>query len=142
MTAGNRSELKCYDKARELAQSRADKDILTKAWNGMGDKIQRLEISLENKQIKRFFAEACNTHPDRWIYSSKDDYNEALEHFFMDLGLDESLRAEMFQYFCNHLLHFKLRNHTKTQLSVLDIASNTMPTFKKLNEAKKKRKQR
>ncbi len=28
-SAGNRNELKCYDKARELAQSRADKDILT-----------------------------------------------------------------------------------------------------------------
>lgn len=103
----------------------------------MGDNIQRLEISIENKQIKRFFAEVCKTHPDKWIYTSADDYNKALEHFFMDLGIDESLRTEMFLYFCNHILHFKLRNNKKTQLSVLDLAINPMSLFKSISEKKK-----
>lgn len=140
--AGNKNELKCYDKARELAQSREDKAILTKVWNDMGDRIQRLEIAVENKQIKRFFGEISKAYPDRWIYSSKEDYNEAIEHFFFDLGMDEILRAEMFMYFCNHLLHFKLRNNKKTQLSVLDLAINPMSVFKSIAEKKKNRRKR
>ena len=143
--AGNNSSLKVYDKARELAQSRKDKDVLTRAWNGMNDKIQRMEISVENKQFKRFFEHICTKYPNRWLFHSqssttreqkKEEYRKGLEHFFYDLGMSENIRAEMFDYFSNLLLHFKLRNHDKTQISILDLSVNTLPTLRKLGKKK------
>ena len=46
--------------------------------------------------------------------------------------MDEKLRAVMFDYFANHLLHFKLRNHDKTQVSLLDLTANTIGDLRKL----------
>ena len=144
--AGNNQSLKVYDKARELAQSRPDKEVLTRAWNGMSDKIQRMEISIENKQFKRFFNDISKKNPERWISPSNDTlsaeqkqerYRQALEHFFFDLGMNEELRAEMFDYFSNHLLHFKLRNHDKTQVSILDLSVNSLATLRKLGKKQK-----
>ena len=145
--AGNNCTLKVYDKARELAQSRKDKEVLTRAWDGMEDKIQRLEISVENKQFKRFFLDICAAYPNRWLFNShplttrekkQEEYREGLEHFFFDLGMNENLRMEMFDYFSNHLLHFKLKNHEKTQVSILDLSVNSLTTLRKLDKEKSK----
>ena len=144
--AGNNCSLKVYDKARELAQSRKDKEVLTRAWNGMNDKIQRMEISIENKQFKRFFQDISAVYPDRWLFHNplsttreqkQKEFREGLAHFFSDLGMDECLRAEMFHYFSNHLLHFKLKNHNKTQVSILDLSINSLEKLKKLVKKRK-----
>ena len=45
--------------------------------------------------------------------------------------LSEEIRAAMFDYFSNHLLHFKLKNHDKTQVSILDLSVNSLATLKK-----------
>lgn len=144
--AGNNCSLKVYDKARELAQSRKDKDVLTRTWNGMNDNIQRIEISVENKRFKQFFEQKCKDCPDRWLFSNhsattreqkNEKYRRGLEHFFYELGMSEDIRAEMFDYFSNHLLHFKLRNHDKTQISILDLSVNSLPTLRKLGKKKK-----
>ena len=112
----------------------------------MSDKIQRMEISIENKQFKRFFNDISKKNPERWISPSNDTlsaeqkqerYRQALEHFFFDLGMNEELRAEMFDYFSNHLLHFKLRNHDKTQVSILDLSVNSLATLRKLGKKQK-----
>jgi len=146
--AGNNCSLKVYDKARELAQSRKDKDVLTRTWNGMNDKIQRMEISIENKQFKRFFKHISTTYPNRWLFHSqssvtreqkREEYRKGLEHFFYDLGMNEGIRAEMFDYFSNHLLHFKLRNHDKTQISILDLSVNSLSKLSNLRKKKKSR---
>lgn len=143
--AGNNCSLKIYDKARELAQSRPDKEVLTRTWNGMKDKIQRMEISIENKQFKQFFKTINNANPDRWLIRSNQtttreekqaEYRQALEHFFFDLGVDEGLRAVMFGYFSNHLMHFKLKNHDKTQVSILDLTVNSIADLRKLGSNK------
>ncbi len=143
--SGNNQSLKVYDKARELLQSRPDKEVLTRAWNGMDDKIQRMEISVENKQFKRFFNEMNARCPERWLYhdssvifpeQKQEEYRQALEHFFYDLGMNEDLRAEMFDYFSKHLLHFKLRNHDKTQVSILDLSVNSLAVLRRLGEKK------
>ena len=140
--AGNNCTLKVYDKARELAQSR----VLTRAWNGMKDKIQRMEISVENKQFKRFFQHICAANPDRWLFHNpssttreqkQEEYRKGLEHFFFDLGMNETLREEMFDYFSNHLLHFKLRTHEKTQVSILDLSLNSLATLRRVANKKK-----
>ena len=145
--AGNNCSLKVYDKARELAQSRKDKEVLTRAWNGMQDKIQRMEISIENKQFKRFFQEINASNPNKWLNHNpasntreqrQEEYRQGLEHFFYDLGMNEEIRAEMFHYFSNHLLHFKLKNHEKTQVSILDLSVNTLTTLKRLVKDKSK----
>lgn len=144
--SGNNQSLKIYDKARELAQSRPDKEDLTRAWNGMKDGIQRMEIRVENKQFKRFFDEMNKRYPERWLHhdrriifpeQKKEEERQALEYFFYSLGMDESLRAEMFDYFSNHLLHFKLRNHDKTQVSILDLSVNSLATLRKLGKKQK-----
>ena len=146
---GDNASLTVYDKARELAQSRPDKDVLTRAWNGMGDDIQRLEISVENKQFNRFFQLACKSYPNRWLVRSGtastqeqkwEEYKQGLEHFFWDLGQDEDIKEAMFDYFSNHLLHFKLKDHDKTQVSILDLTVNSLTELKGL--AKRKRKPR
>ena len=143
--AGNNCSLKVYDKARELAQSRSDKEVLTRAWNEMTDKIQRMEISVENKQFKRFFQDINASNPNRWLFHSEqattreqkqEEYRQGLEHFFYDLGMNEDIRAEMFDYFSKHLLHFKLRNHEKTQVSVLDLSVNSLATLRKIGKEK------
>ena len=144
--AGNNCTLKVYDKARELAQSRKDKEVLTRAWNGMEEKIQRMEIAVENKQFKRFFQDICASNPDRWLFHNQssttreqkqEEYREGLEHFFFDLGMNEEIRAAMFDYFSNHLLHFKLKNHDKTQVSILDLSVNTLASLRKLGKNNK-----
>ena len=56
---------------------------------------------------------------------------EGLEYFFYDLGMDEKLRATMFDYFANHLLHFKLKDHDKTQISILDLTANSLAVLKR-----------
>ena len=135
-----------YDKARELVQSRQDKDVLTRTWNEMNDKIQRMEISVENKQFKRFFKQISTTYPNRWLLPNQssttreqknEEYRKGLEYFFYDLGMNEDIRAEMFNYFSNHLLHFKLRNHDKTQISILDLSVNSLTELKRLGKKKK-----
>lgn len=145
--AGNNCTLKVYDKARELAQSRKDKEVLTRAWNGMEDKIQRMEISVENKQFKRFFQDINAANPDKWLYHNPtsatreqkmEEYRQGLEHFFYDLGMNEDIREAMFDYFSNHLLHFKLRNHEKTQVSILDLSVNSLTTLRKIGKGKSK----
>ena len=140
--AGNNCTLKVYDKARELLQARPDKETLIRAWNGMGNRIQRMEVSVENKQFKRFFEGMNKKYPNRWLANTgastrekkQEAYRQGLEHFFIDLGLDESLRGEMFSYFANHLLHFKLRNHEKTQISVLDLLVNSLKSLRELSK--------
>ena len=110
----------------------------------MDGKIQRMEITIENKQFKRFFETINNANPNRWLIRNKmtsredkqAEYRQALEHFFFDLGMDEKLRAVMFDYFANHLLHFKLRNHDKTQVSLLDLTANTIGDLRKLQPKK------
>ena len=143
--AGNNCTLKVYDKARELAQSRKDKEVLTRAWNGMDDKIQRMEISVENKQFRRFFQDINAANPDKWLFHNpntttreqkQEEYRQGLEHFFYDLGMDEDLRETMFDYFANHLLHFKLKNHEKTQVSILDLSVNSLATLRRLGNGK------
>ena len=139
--AGNGCSLKIYDKARELAQSRSDKEVLTRAWNGMADRIQRMEIAVENKQFKRFFEKMNNDNHNKWLVYSEpttkekrqDEYREGIEHFFFDLGMNEGLREIMFNYFSDILLHFKLRNHDKTQVSILDLAFNSLADLRKLD---------
>ena len=138
--AGNGCSLKVYDKARELAQFRLDKEVLIRAWNGMGDRIQRMEITVENKQFKRFFEKMNKDNHNRWLVFSKpttrekrqDEYREGIEHFFFDLGMDEGLREAMFVYFSDILLHFKLRNHDKTPVSLVDLTVNSLADLKKL----------
>lgn len=139
--SGEGCSLKVYDKAREFVQSRPDKESAIREWNGMGGKIQRMEIAVENKQFKRFFEAINDANPNRWLIRNKQktsredkqaEYRQALEHFFFDLGMDEKLRAVMFDYFANHLLHFKLRNHDKTQVSLLDLTANTIGDLRKL----------
>lgn len=144
--AGNGKGLKVYDKARELAQSRPDKEVLTRAWNDMQDGIQRMEISVENKQFKRYYEDVCKQHPDKWyspsMMKSKSkeerqvEYKEQLGHFFFDLGMDERLRAEMFEYFAYRLLHFKRRNHDKTQFTLSDLVYIPLSALKNENSAK------
>lgn len=144
--SGNGRELKVYDKARELAQARPDKEILTKVWNGMTHKIQRMEIRVENKQFKQFFKYITNNYPDRWLFHNPastteeqlEEYRDGLEYFFYELGMDEKLRATMFNYFANLLLHFKLRNHEKTQVSILDLLVNSLTTLKNFANKKSK----
>ena len=128
-TSGSRSELKIYDKARELAQMRKDKEVLTRAWNDMSGNIQRMEITVENKKFKQFYRKVSNLNTNRW---------ESLEHFFYDLGMNESLRCEMFDYFANNLLHFKIHNRNKQQVSLLDLTVNTMSAIKKMCATKRK----
>lgn len=145
--AGFRSELKVYDKARELAQSRVDKDVLTHAWNDMDNNIQRLEITVENKKFRQFFNQMCRDNTNRWLhqktYSAATTeernqlYREALEHFFYDIGMNENLRCEMFDYFAKNLLHFKLHNREKTQVSILDLIINSAATLNALVKRKK-----
>ena len=143
--AGNNCSLKIYDKARELAQSRSDKDVLIRTWNGMNGKIQRMEVSVENKQFKRFFQIIDEANPNRWLVRSNQattregkqaEYRQAIEHFFFDLGMDEGIREQMFDYFANHLLHFKLKNHDKTQVSILDLTVNSIADLRKLQPKK------
>ena len=144
--SGNTCELKVYDKARELAQSRSDKDVLTRAWNGMADRIQRMEILVENKQIKAYFRYLCKFHPNKWytdnpLYTrtqQQEELRKGLEHFFCDLGMNEGVREELFTYYANHLLHFKLRNHTKTQISILDLSVNSLRSLQRLGKKKRK----
>ena len=146
-SSGDNYALKVYDKARELAQSRTDKEDLIRTWNDMDEKIQRMEITVENKQFKKFFNEICKRYPNRWYFhneqaTSKEERQEekraSLEHFFFDLGMDDKLRMEMFDYFSNHLLHFKLRNHNKTQVSILDLSINSLETLKRVVNTKSK----
>lgn len=125
--AGNMAELKVYDKAREMAQSRPDKQSLVNAWNGMSNNIQRIEIAVQNKQFNRFYKKMQGTK------NSGDKWN-GIEHFFFDLGMNESLRMEMFDYFSNHLLHFKLKNHQKTQVSILDLSVNSLAILRSLKK--------
>lgn len=140
--AGNNCTLKVYDKARELLQSRPDKETLTRAWNGMRNRIQRMEVSVENKQFKRFFEAMNKKYPHRWLVNTgastrekkQEAYRQGLEHFFIDLGLDEGLRREMFRYFANHLLHFRLHNHEKTQVSILDLLVNSLKSLRELSK--------
>jgi len=138
-SAGSRCELKVYDKARELAQVREDKEVLTRAWNDMQGNIQRLEVRVENKKFRQFFAKMNKLYPDRWLQRSetsttreqhKELYRQGLEHFFFDIGMDEGLRCEMFDYFANNLLHFKLHDRDKTQVSILDLCVNNIDTLK------------
>lgn len=124
---GNNRELKVYDKARELLQSRPDKKDLQEAWLGMGDKVQRMEISVQNKQFQQFFDRMKRQFPDRW---------EGLEHFFYDLGQDEEIRFLMFDYFAESLLHFRVRNHDKTHVSLCDLTINSTATLKRLAQKK------
>lgn len=148
--AGNNKGLKVYDKARELAQARHDKEVLTRAWNEMSDNIQRMEITVENKQFKRFFDDICKKYPDKWFNASRlanrskeerqAEYKNELEHFFYDIGMNESLREEMFEYFSYRLLHFKCRNHEKTQFTLSDLVYIPMSALKNENLSKKKRK--
>ena len=150
--AGNNKGLKIYDKARELAQSRPDKEELTRAWNDMKDDIQRMEISVENKQFRRFFDDICKDNPDRWYSASSMErkskeerqaaYKAELEHFFYDLGMEEKLRAAMFEYFSYRLLHFKCRNHEKTQFTLSDLVYIPLSALKNESVAKKNRKMR
>ena len=146
-SAGNDSSLTVYDKARELAQSRKDKEVLVHAWNGMGAKIERMEISVENKQFKRFFERACATYPGRWLVHSEGsttneqrqaEYRQGIEHFFWDLGQDDEMKEGMFDYFANHLLHFKLKNREKTQVSILDLSINSLNSLQKVCSKKRK----
>lgn len=150
--SGNKCELKIYDKARELAQSRPDKDVLIRSWDSMSGNIQRLEIAVENKKFRQCFMKMCKIYPDRWLhndaYSAKTKerrnqlYKEAIEHFFFDLGMDASLRYEMFNYFANNLLHFKLHNRQKTQVSILDLLVNSTTILKDSVKRKKVKKSR
>lgn len=128
-TSGNRSELKIYDKARELAQLRKDKEVLTRVWNDMPGNIQRMEIAVENKKFKQFYRKVSNLNPNRW---------ESIEHFFYDLGMNEALRCEMFDFFAANLLHFKIHNRYKQQVSLLDLTVNTMSAIKKMCATKRK----
>lgn len=126
---GNYREMNIYDKARELVQSRPDKKDLVHAWNGMGSKVQRIEIRVENIPFRQYYAVATKKYPDRW---------EGLEHFFYDLGQHEEVRAEMFQYFSDNLLHFRIRNHDKTFISVCDLLVNNLTTLRMLAERKRR----
>ena len=146
--AGNNCSLKIYDKARELVQSRNDKEVLTRAWDGMNGNIQRLEIRVENKQFKRFFDLINKDYSNRWFIHTpsvtkreqkQEEYKEGLEHFFFDLGMDKGIRTKMFDYFSNHLLHFKLKDHEKTHVSIKDLTAISLTTSKKLNDGKKKK---
>lgn len=145
--SGEGCSLKVYDKAREFVQSRPDKESAIREWNGMEGKIQRMEITVENKPFKRFFDAINDANPNRWLVHNKQttsrenkqtEYRQALEHFFFDLGMDEGLRAVMFDYFANHLLHFKMRNHDKTQVSLLDLAVNSIADLRRLRSNKGK----
>lgn len=124
---GENREMKVYDKARELLQSRPDKKDLQVAWLGMGEKIQRVEITVQNKPFKWFFDRMTERYPDRW---------EGLEHFFYDLGGDENLRYMMFEYFSENLLHFRVRNHDKKHLSICDLTVNSTSTLRRLAQMK------
>ena len=124
---GNNRELKVYDKARELLQSRPDKKDLQDAWLGMGDKVQRMEISVQNKQFRQFYSKMRRQYPDRW---------DGLEHFFYDLGQDEEIRFLMFDYFAESLLHFRVRNHDKTHVSLCDLTINNTATLRRLAQKK------
>ena len=144
----NYKGLKCYDKARELAQSRPDKDVLTRAWNDMNKNIHRLEITVENKQFKRFFSDICDQYPDRWynkenmINKTKEErefeYKYELEHFLYDLGMNEKYRKEIFDYFAYRLLHFKCKNHHKTQFTISDLVHIPKSVLINENDLKKK----
>lgn len=143
-----RFSLKVYDKARELAQSRKDKEVLTKAWDDMGNKIQRLEITVENEPFKRFFESICEKLPNRWgnqentsnmSYNDKKElYADRLARFFYNLGMDENLRMEMFKHFTYKLLHFKLKNRDKKQISILDIVFDGVKKYKDMKKRYKK----
>lgn len=144
-STGSRCELKVYDKARELAQARKDKDVLTRTWNDMSGKIQRLEIRVENKKFRQFFTKMNKLYPGRWLNypatslsreQRKALYNQAIEHFFFDIGLNEDLRCQMFNYFSNNLLHFKLHNRHKSLVSILDLLVNSTAELKGLVKRK------
>ena len=146
-SVGSRCELKVYDKARELAQTRQDKDTLTRTWNDMQNNIQRLEVRVENKKFRQYFDKMNRLYPNRWLNRPagpvsreqyKELYRQALEHFFFDIGMDEALRCEMFNYHTNNLLHFKMHNREKTQVSILDLLVNSTATLKQLVKRKKK----
>lgn len=140
---GDRCELKIYDKARELAQVRNDKEPLVRAWNDMGNNIQRLEISVERKQFRKYFKKACADNNNKWIDHAISDKTAqeraAIEEFFFELGLSESLRKDMFLYFADHLLHFKLKDHNKTPLSVCELAVLPESALKREVQRKTKR---
>lgn len=134
---GHLCELKGYDKARELVQSRPDKEAITRAWNDMQGTIQRLEVVVGNIVFRQGFARMNHDHNNRWsevpsVYPKnivkeplKESSKVALQHFFYDLGMDETLRGELFTYYANNIIHFKVRNRAKTQVSVLDMTINT-----------------
>lgn len=138
-STGNKCELKVYDKARELAQVRKDKEVLVHAWDEMTGEIQRLEVSIENKKFRQCFDRMNKLYPNRWLYGGlkpatpterKRNYGDALEHFFFDLGINEELRYEVFEYHVNNLLHFKLHNRDKKQVSILDLLVNPLQAYK------------
>lgn len=139
--AGNRKELKIYDKARELIQYRPDKEEMTRAWNGMKKEIQRMEISVENKQFRQYFNTICERGSICWFPHSKFKdkskmeqdaaFRESIKDFFFNLGVNEDLRSDMFDYFAFNLLHFKCRDHSKTQITLADL---TQIPFSVLNQ--------
>ena len=113
----------------------------------MQNNIQRLEVRVENKKFQQYFDKMNRLYPNRWLNRPagpvsreqyKELYSQALEHFFFDIGMDEALRCEMFNYFANNLLHFKMHNREKTQVSILDLLVNSTATLKQLVKRKKK----
>ena len=143
---GNNISLKVYDKAIEMAQTHSYKEPDIREWNEMPKKMQRIEVTIENKPFQRFFKKMQAIYPDKYTNVGLSAENgssgekEALEYFFMELGQNQTLRREMFTYFSNLLLHFKLKNHTKDQITLLYLAENSISSFDKKSKKKVKEK--
>lgn len=141
---GNNISLKIYDKAREMAQSCPYKETTIREWNNMTKNIQRMEVTIENKPFQRFFKQMRAKDPGKYANVGLSMENgsigekEALEYFFMELGQNQDLRREMFTYFSNLLLHFRLKNHTKDQITLLCLAESSISSFGKKRKQKAK----
>lgn len=121
--------LRVYDKTRELEQARQDKEEIIKVWDDIGDYIQRLEISVGKEAFNRFLKHIRKKQPNRWDESAS---------LFSALGEDPELRLKMFAYFSNDLLHFKVKNHDKTQVSLLELVVGDVDTFQSMKKRNKK----
>lgn len=144
--AARHAALKVYDKARELVEARPDKQAITQAWNEMSGKIYRMEVAVPNEKFKdfcRYLSKIKQSEFGAYVTSPKSlkgkstVTSECIEHVLYMLGLNEEYRQIMFDYFANDLLHFKVRNRDKTQVSLHEIALFGLEVFKSMKKRTK-----
>ena len=158
---GSLKELKIYDKARELCESRPDKKDTTHDWTEIRKKMYRAEINIGRNEFNNYFEQLEKKKSPLWQFGNlnpntneiredgkpvsenykkqfkKEQIKNALVDYFYYLGNDEKYRIAMFDYFANNLLRFKMNNHDKTQVTIRELAMLGINTYKSLKKRTK-----